>query len=436
MKLQEFYKKHKLKEGLLVKFNFDGAEVEGTIIPSNDELLMIKFKNGYNAGFEIGKVKEVQALGANKEVGKAKTISVRKNHSLPTIAILHTGGTIASRVNYSVGGVIASFNVEDMLTLFPELANIANIESVFVANIMSEDLRKKDYQKISNAVAEQIGKGVKGIIIGHGTDMLGYSAAALGFELENCPLPVLIVGAQRSSDRGSSDAAMNLLCAATFITKTQFKGVAVCMHHSTNDKECAIVSATKVRKMHTSRRDAFKPVNDTPIALVDYKTKEIKWVKDKAQYEHTAGAFALKNKFEEKVGLIKMHPWVTEKEIEFYKKEKYKGLVIEATGLGHTPVRENDSFIKAIKALVDSGCVVAVTSQCLFGRTNTKVYTNLRKVASTGAIYCEDILPETALMKLSWLLGNYSKKEAAEMMPKNLRGEISAFTRTDTFEIG
>jgi glutamyl-tRNA(Gln) amidotransferase subunit D len=301
--------------------------------------------------------------------------------------------------------------------------------------MMSEDMRVKDFQKISSAVAEQIKKGVKGIIIGHGTDMLGYSAAALAFELENCPLPVLIVGAQRSSDRGSSDAAMNLISAATFITKTNFKGVAVCMHNSTSDDACAILPATKVRKMHTSRRDAFKAINTNPIALVDYKSKEVKWLKDRGQFEHTKGEFKLQQKFWEKVGLIKMHPWISEDELEFYKKAKYKGLIIEGTGLGHTPIRENDSFVSAIKELVDAGIVVGITSQCINGRVNPHVYTNLRKVAATGAIYCEDMLSETALMKLSWLLGNYSAKEAKELLAKNLRGEITQFTRTDTYTV-
>ncbi|MFA6268743.1 MAG: Glu-tRNA(Gln) amidotransferase subunit GatD [archaeon] len=433
MNIKEFYKKYSLTEGELIEFDFEGNKLTGSIIPSNDNTLMIKLSSGYNAGFSIEKIKNIKALGENKSVGKAKTITVEKNPSLPTIAILHTGGTIASRVNYSVGGVIASFNIEDLVTMFPELPKIANIESVFVANMMSEDLQKEHFQKISSTVSEQIKKGVKGIIIGHGTDMLGYSAAALAFELENCPIPVLIVGAQRSSDRGSSDAAMNLICASTFITKTNFCGVAVCMHHSTSDDFCSIVNATKVRKMHTSRRDAFKPINDTPIALVDYKTREIKWIKDKTQSEKISAPFKLLNKFEEKVGLIKMHPWITEKEIDFYRKEKYKGVIIEATGLGHTPIREKDLFVKAITKLIESGCVVGVTSQCLNGRVNPYVYTNLRKVAQTGAIFCEDMLPETALMKLAWLLGNYSTKEAKELLAKNLRGEITPFTRVDTY---
>jgi len=435
MKLKEFYKKNSITEGNLVEFDFEGNKVTGTIIPSNteEEIIMIKLSSGYNAGFSTTKLKEIKSLGETKQVGKAKIIDVKKNPSLPTIAILHTGGTIASRVNYSVGGVIASFNLEDLITMFPELPTIANIESVFVANMMSEDIQTIHFKKISQTVSEQIKKGVKGIIIGHGTDMLGYSAAALAFELENCPIPVIIVGSQRSSDRGSSDAAMNLICASTFISKTNYKGVAVCMHNSSNDDFCAILNATKVRKMHTSRRDAFKSINDTPIALIDYRTKEINWIKDKTENEKNKGEFKLLNNFEEKVGLLKMHPLISEKELEFYKKEKYKGLIIEGTGLGHTPIRENDSFIKTLKELVESGCVVGVTSQCLHGRVSSTVYTNLRKVAGTGAIYCEDNLPETALMKLSWLLGNYTKKEAQELLAKNLRGEITPFSRTDTY---
>ena len=435
MSIKEFYKKNAIKEGDIISFEYNKQKVKGTIIPTNNDTLMLKMDSGYNAGFDTTKLLNVKKEGESKGVGKAKTITIKKNPSLPTIAILHTGGTIASRVNYSTGGVIAGFDENDLITLFPELMKIANIESELVASMMSEDMRIKDFQKISSAVEKKIKAGVKGIIIGHGTDMLGYSAAALAFELENCPVPVLIVGTQRSTDRGSSDGAMNLICATEFIKQTNFAGVGVCMHNSTNDDSCAILNATKVRKMHTSRRDAFKAINDTPIATIDYNTKKITWVKNKIEQEKSKGTFKLLNKFEEKVGLIKMHPLITEKEIDFYKKEKYAGLIIEGTGLGHTPIRENDSFVKKIKELIDSGCVVGVTSQCLYGRTQPFVYTNLRKVYETGAIYCEDMLPETALMKLSWLLGNYKPQKARELLAKNLRGEITNFTKTDVYDV-
>lgn len=434
MKLAQFLKKNSAKEGSLVTFNIDGKTAEGTIIPSRDKTLMLKLSSGYNAGFDTSKIKKLRVLGTAKSVGKPKAIVVPKKPGLPNISILHTGGTIASRVNYGTGGVYASFNVEDLATMFPELFEIANIESVFVSNMMSEDMTIKDYQKIAKAIGGEIKKGTKGIIIGHGTDTLGYSAAALAFVLENCPIPVLIVGAQRSSDRGSSDAGMNLICAATFIAKENFRGVAVCMHNSASDNDCAILPATKTRKMHTSRRDAFKAINDTPIALVDYNTREIKWLKDGKNYEKQGGKFRVKDKFEEKVGIVKMYPGISTKVIEFYKKEKYRGLIIEGTGLGHTPIGKNDEFVKEIGKLVKSGCVVGMVSQCINGRVHPSVYTNLRKVASAGAIYCEDMLPETAYIKLSWLLGNYKKAEAEKLLNANLRGEITEFSRMDTYK--
>jgi glutamyl-tRNA(Gln) amidotransferase subunit D len=434
MKLEEFYKKNKLKEGNLIEITFENEKISGTIIPTNSKMLTLKFSTGYNAGFDIKKIKNVKILGQSKSVGKIEKQKIKKNPNLPTISLLHTGGTIASRVDYRTGGVYASFDGDDIATMFPELIKTTNINSILVSNMMSEDMNSEHYKKIVNAIEKETKNKIKGIIIGHGTDTLGYSSAYLSFALENCPLPVILVGAQRSSDRGSSDAAMNLVCAAEFIKKTNFKGVAICMHNSTNDDYCAILPATKTRKIHSSRRDAFKTINDTPIALINYKTKEIKWIKNKKKFENQNGKFLIKNKFEKKVGLLKMHPGINEKLIDFYKKEKYKGLIIEGTGLGHTPTGEKEVFIKKIKDLIKSGCIVAMTSQCINGRVNPRVYSNARILSNLGVIYCEDMLPETAFVKLAWLLGNYSKKEAEELLAKNLREEISDFSRVNVFE--
>lgn len=427
-------KENKLSLGSIVEFDFLSNKIKGTIIPTNNENLMIKLDSGYNAGFSLKNIKNIKLIGKTKNVGKAKKIKIEKNPKLPTISLLHTGGTIASRVNYETGGVYANFDGEDLFTLFPELFKIANFDTTLVSNMMSEDMTHADYQKVAEAVEKEIKKGTKGIIIGHGTDTLAYSAAYLSFVLRNCPLPVILVGAQRSSDRGSSDAAMNLICASEFITKTNFKGVVICMHHSPNDDFCAILPATKTRKMHTSRRDAFKPINDNAIALVNYNTKQITWTNKNTQLKKSKEKFIFKNKFEKKVGLIKMHPGINEKLIDFYKKEKYKGLIIEGTGLGHTPIGEKDKFIKKIEELINSGCIVGITSQCINGRVHPSVYTNLRKLSKTGAIFCEDMISETALMKLSWLLGNYSKKEAEKLLATNLVGEISDFSRIDVYE--
>ncbi len=431
MKLSEFLKKKKIKESDLVQAASDGETLEGYIIPNrNEEILMLKLKNGYNAGIEISKIKTIKKSGDGKSVGKAKTIEVKKNPGLPTISILHTGGTIASRVNYQTGGVYASFKVEDFITMFPEITKIANIESVFVSNMMSEDMLFSDYKKIAKAVAEEIKKGAKGVIIGHGTDTLAFTAAALSFILENCTIPVIVVGAQRSTDRGSTDAAENLVCAAEFIARSGFAGVAICMHETSDDKNCVILPACKTRKMHSSRRDAFKAINDSPIARVNFETREIKFLKELPKQ---GGKFLLKDKMENKVALLKTHPEM--KPEQFLAFKKMKGLVIEGTGLGHAPVntKENQKNFLALKQLLKKGVVIAMTTQCLYGRVHPTIYTNLRKLSEAGIIFCEDMLPETAFVKLAWLLGNYkNKEEIKRLMATNLRGEISERTPMDS----
>jgi glutamyl-tRNA(Gln) amidotransferase subunit D len=429
MQIKEFYKKNKINEGNLIEFDFEKNTLKGTIIPTITNNLMIKLNTGYNAGFEISKIKNIKNLGKTKAVGKAKTTIIKNNPNLPTISLLHTGGTIASRVDYRTGAVYASFEADDLAQMFPELLQIANFDSTLISNMMSEDMTLEDYSNIAKVVAKEIKKGVRGIIIGHGTDTLGYSAAFLSFALQNCPVPVLLVGSQRSSDRGSSDAGMNLICAAEFITKTDFTGVAICMHNFTSDNNCAILPATKTRKMHTSRRDAFKAINDTPIALINYNTKEIKYLK---KIIKSKSKFELKEKKEDKVALIKMHPGINIKIFDFYKKEKYKGIIIEGTGLGHTPLGKNESIIKKIKSLTKSGIIIGMTSQCINGRVHPSVYSTLRKLHDAGVIYCEDMLPETAFVKLAWLLGNYSKKETEKLLAKNIVGEITDFSIVNT----
>lgn len=436
MNCREFLKKNRLEEGNIVKAEKAGQSFEGTIVPStNEKILALKLKSGYNAGMKIDSDLKIKKIGEGQKVGKAKTIKIEKKPGLPTISILHTGGTIASRVDYKTGGVYAAFGAEDLLTMVPEIGQIANFESRQISNTMSEDIIFKDYKKIAKAVEEEIKKGASGIIIGHGTDTLAVTAAALAFMLENLPVPVLLVGAQRSSDRGSSDAAMNLACASTFITKSDFAGVAICLHANTSDDKCAILPATKTRKMHTSRRDAFKAINDTQIALVDYNTGKIEF--QKKNYEkRSKKKLVLKDKFEEKIGLLKTHVNMQPEIFEFFQKNKYKGLILEATGIGQAPTntKEHGKNYKALKKFIEKGGIVVLTSQCIFGRVHPTIYTNCRRLANIGIIFGEDMLTETALVKLAWLLGNYKKEQAKELIGKNLRGEITQRTEMEKFE--
>jgi len=416
------------KPGDSVEITTSSEKFSGIIMPSSSKkFIFIKLKSGYNIGIRKTKIKKMKFLKKATKP-KSKTKKVKQNKKLPTITILHTGGTIASKVDYKTGGVIARFTPEDIISMFPELKNIANIESHFISNIFSDDIRFKHYKIMAREIEKQYKKRVKGIIIGHGTDTLHYSAAALSFILKKCPIPVIFVGAQRSSDRASSDAAMNLISAALFITKTDFTGVAICMHETINDNTSIIIPGTKARKLHSSRRDAFKTINDVPIAKINYKTKKITILKP---YINPNKELIIKPNMEEKVAILKIHPNMSEKQFLFYK--NYKGLIMEGTGLGHAPVgtKEHAKILTAIKKIIKSGCIVAMSSQTIFGKVNMNVYSNGIKLLKAGVIPCEDMTTETAFIKLSWLLANYKKDKIKELMTTNLKGEINERLQTE-----
>src|SRR3989344_9613744 len=306
---------------------------EGTLMPNETENIVLKLDNGYNIGIDPKKIISKEVItksnkeSSNKEKLKSeKTIqSINSNKALPKILILHTGGTIASKVDYKTGAVIPRFEPEEIISMFPELREIANIESELICNILSENLSFNHIEKFAQTIVEKLNKekDLKGIILTHGTDVMTYTASALGFMLQGIKIPIILVGAQRSSDRGSSDAAMNLICAAEFIKQTDFKGVAICMHENSDDKTCLILPPTKTRKLHSSRRDAFKPVNDSIIARVDYNSRKIEFIKKSYNKKDKNRKLVIKPSMEENVGLLKITINMFPEQFEFFK--GYKG---------------------------------------------------------------------------------------------------------------
>ncbi|MBI2545852.1 Glu-tRNA(Gln) amidotransferase subunit GatD [Candidatus Woesearchaeota archaeon] len=430
------------KPGDRIKVETKDEVIEGILMPrgeyQDESIIVLKLNSGYNIGLNREDVSNIEVLRESGLAQKAERKEVKHNPKLPTISILHTGGTIASKVDYRTGAVFSSFTPEDLLEQFPELAKIANFSSELVSNMWSDDLRFKHFEVIAKAVEKEVKKGVEGIIIGMGTDNLAVAAAALAFIVEETPVPIILVGAQRSSDRGSSDAYMNLVCAAEFIAKSDFAGVAICMHEKPDDDVAALFPAAKTRKMHASRRDAFKAVNDTIIARVHYDSRKIEFVKKDYTRKDKARKIVIKPAMEEKVGLLKIHINMFPEQFSFFK--GYKGLVIEGTGLGHTPghmpneiARIHLKIFPAIKEVIDSGCVVVMTSQTIFGRVNMHVYNKAVDLAQLGVIPGEDMLAETALVKLSWLLANYPVEEVKRLIGQNLRGEINSRITTDEF---
>jgi len=405
---------------------------EGILMPNEEtDSVVIKLDNGYNIGIKKNRIKETKLIEKHKISESKNKNEIKKDSKKLTISILHTGGTIASKVDYRTGGVVARFTPEEILDIFPELKEIANIRSKLISNMFSEDIRFKHYSLMCKAISDEVKKGVDGIILTHGTDTLGYTAAALN-------IPVILVGSQRSSDRGSSDAAVNLISAAKFISKSDFVGVVICMHESTGDNNCLIMPACKTRKLHTSRRDAFKVVNDKAIARVNYESGHIQFINKDYNKKNQKNKLNVMDKFEEKVALLKVHPNMVPEQFEFFK--NYKGLVIEGTGLGQAPVgnpneltKIHEKNLESIKKLIKNGCSVVMTSQCIFGRVHMHVYSDAIDLKNVGVISGEDMLTETAFIKLAWLLGNYKKEEVEELISKNLKGEINERLMSDEF---
>ncbi len=442
MDSKELLEKFEVKELDEVKVFTEDEEFTGTVLPSKENTLTIKMKSGYNIGISSDRIKKIEKIGEIEEGTAKEEKKIIKVEGLPEISILNTGGTIASRVDYRTGAVSPAMEQEKLVTNIPELMEIANIETKNISEIFSEDMNFSHYKMIAEAIEKEIKENnPKGIIIGHGTDTMHYTAAALSFMLENLNIPVIMVGSQRSSDRGSSDASMNLICAAEFISKTDFSGVALCMHEHSADDNCVILPGCKSRKMHSSRRDAFKAVNDIPIARINFESRKIEYLKENYRRKEQGKNLVLKTDLEEKVALIKIHPNISEKTIEFYEKQGFKGIVLEGTGLGHAPIgskgksaEENKKNFEAIKKLAEKS-VVIMTSQAFFGRINMNVYSTGKDLMHAGVIPAEDMIPETAFIKLAWLLGNYSPEEAKKLIGKNLRGEITERSNSKGFEL-
>ncbi len=428
------------KHGDLVELDLVYEKIKGTLMPSlNQDYVVIKLDNGYNVGFLAKKIKSLKVV---KKHSKAKQPGTKMSSKkgLPSISILHLGGTVASKVDYSTGGVTATFSPDELVHMFPELESIANIRSRLVRQMMSENMRFPHYNIIAKEIEKEIKEGSEGIIVTQGTDTLHYSSAALAFALENLPVPVIFVGAQRSSDRGSSDAAYNLLSAVTFIVNSNFAEVGVCMHKNLDDDICWILPGTKCRKMHTSRRDAFRPINSKPFAEVHYKKKKIKFLRN--DYKKKSKNKLKLKLFNEKikVGLLKTHTNMYADEFACFK--NYDGLVIEGTALGQIPntkidefTAESEKIINTIKEMTKKS-VVVFASQSIYGRVDMNVYREGRVNLEAGIVgNFSDMTPETTFIKLAWLLSNYKKEETKGLIGKGIRGEISERTERDTFLI-
>ncbi|MEF8800219.1 MAG: Glu-tRNA(Gln) amidotransferase subunit GatD [Halolamina sp.] len=402
---------------------------EGVLMPTTDSAhLVVKLEGGYNVGIarEDAEVEvleqDVYDVGGSG-AGEGERSEIEFGEGLPTIALISTGGTIASTVDYRTGAVTAQFDADDVLRAVPELAGRANYRGRVVADILSENMTPTIWQNLAEAVEEEIAAGADGVVVMHGTDTMQFSAAALSFMLET-PVPIVFTGSQRSADRPSSDNVMNAVCAVE-AAKADAAEVMVCMHGTPSDDWCALHRGTRVRKNHTSRRDAFETVGGEPLGTVDYDA-----AKQRAEGEHGAGvsfdgeyqargeaALSLASELEGEVELVKPTPGMDPAAWDYL--DGKAGVIVEGTGLGHV----HTDFIPRLEELVEGGTVVAMTSQCLEGRVCDRVYDTGRDLLEAGVVECGDTLPGTAKVKLMWALEHAT--DAGDAMDRDLAGELT-----------
>ncbi|MDP2947878.1 MAG: Glu-tRNA(Gln) amidotransferase subunit GatD [Nanoarchaeota archaeon] len=401
---------------------------EGSILESYDpSIVLLKLNSGYNIGIRESEVLDTMVLEKGVIPEKRK-ISLEKKLNLKNVAIIITGGTISSRLDSKTGGVIFT-DAEEILNIAPEIKDICNIVKIEKPFLKwSENMSFSDWKKIARICHELLNDdNIDGIIVTHGTDFLHYTSAALSFFLGKLNKPVALTYSQRSIDRGSTDAALNLICAAKFAV-SDIAEIALIGHKDLNDKYCLAMPGTKVRKMHTSRRDAFKVINSKPI--VEISKNEFKIFRE-FNARNNSKKLTIDAKYFEKIAIVKIFPGQDPSIIDYYLREGYLGLILEVTGIGQVPGKDASgfNFLPKIKKAIESGMTICATAQTIYGELNMHVYDNGIELEKTGIINLRDMLSEVAFVKLGWILGHRTwakdREKVREKMLENISGEFS-----------
>lgn len=414
--------------GDIIKITTKNKVFEGILIPRSElgegTAIIIKMKSGYNIGIQAENVVSVERVGKGAKPTFASPPLPEQNTKLPRVIIMSTGGTIASRVDYRTGAVRSAISASDLYGVVPELSDVGQVETEIVYSLYSENITQKHWSELARTVAKRIEQGVDGVVIAHGTDTMAYTSAALSFALQNLPVPVILVGAQRSSDRPSSDAATNLIGAVKAAGEAPFAEVGLAMHENISDTTIVVHRGTKVRKCHTSRRDTFKSINGFPMAKID-SNLGISMQSDEYSRRDKSKKIIVKPDFSEKVALVKFYPGLDPAVIDYHVERGMRGILLEGSGLGHV----SKFCFDPIKNAVEKGVIVALASQCIWGRVNMNVYDTGRDLLSLGVVALDDMFAETGLVKLMWSLGQTSDRtEAISLLKTNVAGEFSPRT--------
>jgi len=396
----------------------------GIILPRSETAdqyhIVLKLRSGYNIGIASKKIRNIKVAGRKEAHYKIPEKEFPYDPRKPKVKLLGTGGTIASRLDYRTGAVIPAFTPGELYGSVPELADICNLETEKLYGVFSENMGPEQWIGTAQAIGREIEKGVQGIVIGHGTDTMHHTAAILSFMVQNSPVPIVMVGSQRSSDRPSSDAALNLQHSVKTAAESDIAEVMVCMFGPTSDMYGLLHRGTRVRKMHSSYRSTFRTIGDIPIAMVD--REKITPLRKDYKKRRTDKNVIINTAFEEKVSIVYYYPNMKADIIDSLIDNGYKGIIIAGTGLGHV----NKPLYPALKRANQKGIAVYMTVQTLWGYVQMYVYDTGRDMMELGVIPAANMLPEVAYVKLGWALGQTNDLEKVrEIMLTPIAGEIT-----------
>jgi glutamyl-tRNA(Gln) amidotransferase subunit D len=427
---------------------FAGKTVhEGIVLPSAGEgHVTLKLVNGYNVSHPLTEVSSLEELSPPVESSSTSTPEVEFDQSLPLVSIIHTGGTIASKVDYATGAVVARFEPEEMLAAFPEMASIAMIKTVKLGNMWSDDMRPQHWNQISSAIVDAFADGAVGVVITQGTDTMHFTSAALSYMWagngQRPPGRIVLTGSQRSSDRGSTDAAENIMAAVYWAAHGPLPDgglgdtAVIVMHSSSDDGSCAVLPGCAVRKSHSSRRDAFRCVNSQALAYVanahgEMSHQIMEHYKPSDSRDITTSPTTINESL--RICQLLAGPHLHADVINSLSGLDYDALFIQGTGLGHLPIEdamgdspENLVLHKAIGDWCSSGRIAVVSTQCVHGPVNLAVYSKGRAQQELGMIgHDSNTGPDSALIKLHYLLSIYGRdsEQIKGAWNKNLMGE-------------
>ena len=398
---------------------FTGIVLPRSETADNNHIVM-KLRNGYNVGLAVHTITNMTEKGFRKAHYKIPEKAFPYEPNKPRVKLFGTGGTIASRLDYRTGAVIPAFSPGELYGSVPELADICNLETEKLYGVFSENMGSEQWIGTAEAIGREIEKGVDGIVIGHGTDVMHHTAAILSFMVQDSPVPVVMVGSQRSSDRPSSDAAINLINAAKSAAECDIAEVILCMFGPTSDQYDLLHRGTRVRKMHSSYRSTFRTIGDIPLAIVS--RDEIKYLRNDYKRRRKDKKVTINTAFEEMVAIVYYYPNMRPDIFDALIDNGYKGIVIAGTGLGHV----NKPVYPALKRAQNKGIAIYMTVQTLWGYVQMYVYETGREIMELGVVPAANMLPEVAYMKLCWALGQTTNLEKVKaIMLTSIAGEIT-----------